>query len=505
MRQPAVCLGVLLLIGTGRAPGQLISIRTVPISQAEQFAIFPSNNLAMGGVSIALSDSLLDPFVNPAAGARLRSTQLFGSPGFYSVTDDAGGGRSLPLATLFSRGAWFGGLSVALQEIDAARPVNGFPRPQPFEGDPTAPVQLGAPEQSHGNKLAFGSVGNRLSPEVAIGASVFWAGLHALDGTDLLYAGSERVRQAGDAWDLRVGVLKDWEGEGESEGQTGRSLSALVLYNRFAMEHEVVYLDQFWDPVLQQQLQRVRVDHELDRTDTWGLSVEYDRPLTNGWRMGWLGTLNLMSHPKIPNYDIMSIPRDPGHSSAFNLGVGVSRRVGPASFGIDLVYEPIWSETWADAQNPVVAIGGDTIAPGGKTIENSFRFSNVHLRMGVSREIALGGVQRGLGLQLGLAVQSIHYWLEQFDNVQQTGRDLEEQWIEWTPTWGMSLRFPELEIRYRGQVTNGTGRPGVARDDVVFLDAARPAANILAAPSGPLTLDEVRVTTHQVSISLPLR
>jgi hypothetical protein len=212
-----------------------------------------------------------------------------------------------------------------------------------------------------------------------------------------------------------------------------------------------------------------------------------------------------MDHPKIPNYEIMSIPRDPGHSNAFNLGVGLSRRDGPATFGLDVVYEPIWSNTWADAATPVETITGETIPAGGKTIENDFRFSNVLFRMGVARDLG-STPQRGAALQLGLVVRAIHYWLDQYDNVQNVGRDLEERWVEWMPTWGLSLRFPELEIRYRGQVTNGTGRPGVAVTGWLREAAAvRPGGNILAAPSGPITLDEVRLTTHQVSISLPLR
>jgi hypothetical protein len=52
-------------------PAQLITIRTVPVSQAHQFDIYPSRTLAMGGVSIAVDDPLLDPFANPATGARV--------------------------------------------------------------------------------------------------------------------------------------------------------------------------------------------------------------------------------------------------------------------------------------------------------------------------------------------------------------------------------------------------------------------------------------------------
>src|SRR3712207_7376110 len=37
-----------------------------------------------------------------------------------------------------------------------------------------------------------------------------------------------------------------------------------------------------------------------DRTNLWGLHLEYERPLaTAGWRVGYLATANRLSHPKI--------------------------------------------------------------------------------------------------------------------------------------------------------------------------------------------------------------
>jgi hypothetical protein len=42
-------------------------------------------------------------------------------------------------------------------------------------------------------------------------------------------------------------------------------------------------------------------------------------------------------------------------------------------------------------------------------------------------------------------------------------------------------------------------QPGILEADVQL------ASNILVAPSGPLTLSEVRVITHQISLSLPIR
>src|SRR5205807_7380791 len=192
---------------------------------------------------------------------------------------------------------------------------------------------------------------------LSVGGSVRWAKLRAVDGVDLLYPGSTRVDQSGATVDARLGLLKEWAGD--------QSLEAVVLHERFRMTHDVTFLDAFWDPGTQQFLQSPRLVHDHDFTKRWGLQVKYERPLTaSGWRIGWLATGNLRSHPKIPNYEMMNIPRDPGHSHAYQIGVGVSRTSGPALFGLDAVYEPIWSDTWAAAAAPTATSAGDTIPVG---------------------------------------------------------------------------------------------------------------------------------------------
>src|SRR2546428_7130769 len=104
-----------VLVGFGStASAQLIPIRTVPLAQGDQFLIYPSNNLGMGGVSVALADSLLDPFRNPALGARVGQARFFGSPAIYSTTQQTGSGATLPLAAFGRPGPWFGRLSLAL-------------------------------------------------------------------------------------------------------------------------------------------------------------------------------------------------------------------------------------------------------------------------------------------------------------------------------------------------------------------------------------------------------
>jgi hypothetical protein len=511
----AVCLVVALICLVSPAGAQLIPIKTIPIAQGDQFQIFPANNLGMGSASIALADSLADPFANPAMGTRLTGSRFFGSPTLYSVSRNAGGGRSLPFAVLARRAAWYGGLALALQQVDPSRPPQpdglfgiGVAVPNAVRPVAVDPSPIPGPDlRAHGNEYAFAMVGRDLpGTRTSIAASALWTGLHALDGVDLLYAGSQRVAQNGHALDLRLGAVTAWPGE-----RGDRTLEALVLHNDFAATHTVTYADTYWDPGVEAFRQRARIEHNVDQTQTWGLHFKYTVPFTAaGWRIGWIGTLNRSSHPKIPNYElgnVPAIPRDPGYTTAFDFGIGVSKARGLATFGADLIYEPIRSYTWADASEPMSTASGDTLAVGAKTIENHFHFSNAVLRLGAGRDIELPGGGKLFGLQLGLMLRSVHYNLSQQDNVQDLQRRLTTGWMEWTPTWGLSLRFPEFEIRYAGRATHGAGRPQATFSPVTWAgrDVALAGGTILAAPNGPLNLTNVNTTTHQISLSLPLR
>ena len=501
----AVC-SIAFLVVVVPAGAQVIPIKTIPIAQGDQFQIFPSDNLGLGGVSIALADSLGDPFANPATTARLRGSRLFSAPTVYSVSRNAGGGRSLPLAMLARQATWYGGLALVLQQVDPSRPPDqgGLAVPWvPVAPPADSPTPIPGPDmRAHGNEYAFGMIGRTLPGNLSIGASALWTGLHALDGVDLLYSGSIRVKQTGHAIDVRMGAWKEWPGE-----RGARSLEAIVLHNRFAATHNVLYADQVWDPALQRTVAQLRTDQNFDHTNTWGAQLKYQIPLaTPGWRIGWILTVNRATHPKLPNYEITNvavIPWDPGRSYAYDLGVGLSKVLGRETFGVDALYEPIRSYTWADAIAPTATLGGDTIATGGKTVENRFRFSNAVFRIGVGRDIDLQGSPKMVGLQFGLMMRSISYRLEQTNHVELTQRALRTGWLEWTPTWGLTLRFADLELRYRGRVTKGAGRPGT-QFEVGVRAVALASGTILAAPSGPLSLVDVNTSTHQISLSLPL-
>lgn len=503
-RRLVVSFGSLLLLALlspgARLRAQVIPIRSVPIAQGDQFLIFPTANLGMGGVSIALADTLLDPFRNPALGTRVRESRLLSAPTVYGTSRETGGGRTLPLAVLGRSGPWFGGVFGAIQQVEYSGPIPTPPFPVADTRPSTLPI-LSPPavpgDRTHGNAYGFASLGRALSGNgLSVGASALWSRLRAVSGVDLLYSGSQSLAQSGRTLDLRLGLLKEWSGN--------RSLEALILHDRFSMSDDVGYLDLFWDAGTQQFVQVSRIEHDRDRITTTGLHVAYQRPLAaSGWRIGWIGTANFDRQPRIAPDEVVTLPRDQGHSAAYNLGVGFAKTEGPSVFGIDAVYEPIWSTTWAVASGPLVTAAGDTIAPGGRTSENRFHFSNIVLRLGVSQDMPLAGRQNGVALELGLAVRAMHYTLAASDLLAGTTQPFRTSWVEWSPAWGLTLRFPQLDLQYRGRITNGDGRPGPGAITGP-LPAALPGA-ILVPPGGVLNLAGVSTVTHQISLSLPLR
>ncbi len=491
MRARTVLFVSILLAMPTMATAQVISLKTIPVAAGDQFLLFPSDKLGMGGVGIALDDDLLDPFVNPAQGARLSESRVFTAPTFYSMSQNAGSARSLPVGVLFRSGSTFGGGLAALQQLKAGDQVF-WPGPF-FERAVLPPDALS--RRSATNKYVFLTLGTVLPGEVALGASVFLSDLNAMDGVEHLYAMASSIEQSGGMRDLRIGLTKSFGG--------GRTLEAVLVHNRFDMDHDVAYVEWIvvdstnwiWEP-------RERIENNLDKTRTWGAHLGYVQPVgRSGWRVGGILTANRKSHPKIPNYELVNIPRDPGNSTAFDFGVGIAKTAGTLTFGMDIVYEPATSDTWAEAADTVITASGDSILPGGKTIENAFRHSNAYVSVGVSQAIGPAA------FQLGLHLRAYDYHLDQWDNVTETTRRQDEQWMEWVPSWGARLRIGEAELRYVGRVTTGTGRPGVAWTPAAesrFLDAGL-ANDIVVAPGGPLTLQDVTVTTHQISVSLPIR
>jgi hypothetical protein len=477
--------GGIVAAGAPSARAQIVSPKTVPVRNGQQFEIFPSDRAGMAGVSIAVDDTLLDPFVSPARAARVGTGWVQVAPFTHSISGSRGGGRTLPLSVYGSSGRWSMAGLFSLQELDRAN------------------VAFNAPisDQRATNQYLAGAVARRIGDGLVLGAGVYLSTLGAVDGVDLLYAGSDRIAQSGGQVDVRLGLARDWA--------SGRTLDLLVLANRYRMTHDVHYPQLWrWNPCCGTSTQTpARDEHNADRTNTVGVHAELSQPIgTDGWRVGWLLTANRHSHPKIPNYQIQNIPRDPGHTNAFNAGIGLARTRGGTTLGMDLVLEPIWSRTWADAARDTTALSGATIRAGQHTVDNAFRFSNTHLRVGLSHD-APASPDSGttLGFQAGLAVYSINYELNQQNRVQGTSRQQRERWMEWTPTLGLRLRTRDMEVSYAFSHTCG---PTCSDEPMIFAveDVQAPGGGpIIAAPSSPLDFNGGTATRHRVMVAFRLK
>lgn len=487
IQAPAAIL-IVALLSFSPLSGQLIPIRTVPVASGDQFLTVPSATLGMAGTAIAVDDSIADVWSNPAKGVFIDEPVIMGAPTFYGVSNEGGGGKTFPFTGLLRDGDWFGGASVALQQLSGRSEPRFWAEPWPL------PPSSRLSERSARNLYGRAAIGRKLADsDWSVGVAVFRAGLNMMTGVDHLYAGADRIDQQGAVTDLRAGVFRD--GERDRIGFT-------LIHNRVSMEHEVHYTDIVaWDTVTWEPTFEFREELNEDKTRTLGGHFEWDRELgVDGWRIGATLTANHKSHPKIPNYEIQNIPRDPGTTWAYEMGFGIGRHRKSTSFGIDVAYQPIWSHTWQEADRRMERPGG-FLKIGDMTIENHFTFSNVVLRSGVSQRFDR------FGFQLGLEARSYAYHLVQDDHVEATSRDQDEAWTEWTPSFGVHFRSSDFELHSSTRITSGTGFPGI--DDFFVLEdraaAAPMSPDFITAPSGPLTLQDATVLTHQIWIRVPIR
>lgn len=248
------------------------------------------------------------------------------------------------------------------------------------------------------------------------------------------------------------------------------------------------------------------VEENMDKTNTWGLHFGYDQPVQeSNWNWGSILTLNYKTHPKIPNYELMNIPRDPGNTWSFNAGLGASNTSDDnVTFGIDFIIEPIWSNTWVEAQNDIWNEEETEVLvrEGEKTIENDFEFINSVIKTGV------GWQGTHALLEAGIRAKTYRYDLRQKDYVEDAYRDQEESWTEWTFSLAAGAIFRDVTIQYTTLITTGTGQPGTATTGGwTGMDAAAGfsmGGEFIFAPDGELALESAKVFTHQLTVTLPL-
>lgn len=466
---------------------QFISVKTIPVASGDQFLLYPSQNLSMGGANIALEDKWLNPIKNPANVLSIISNNFFIQPTFYNISGNLGGAMSLPFTAFITKNNWSSVISFAYQRLEGA----GINRNQ-FGVMPLSISNTNSPFDRYSKNLyLLASLARKLNnSNWSLGASFFYSYLQAIGGVDLLYGSSSNVEQDGSIHEIKFGTVYN---------DNTSKFEALLLFNNFDMMHKVIYTDIIWDNEYSNPTFKERLVNNLDNTDTWGTHVLYKEKINdNGLELGIISTFNWKRHPKIPNYDLMNIPRDPGNTYAFNFGVGIGKDLNETRIGFDFIYEPIWSNTWANADQMIELTDGRKIYPGDKTIENDFKFNNWIGRLGVMKIFGT------YNLSTGIEVYSRNYSLNQYDYLNRSNRIQEESWLNFTWSWGIGFEFKYFNLKYNGHLILGSGIPGISSFRLFesSLDFAE-SADIIAAPSGQLNLQEETISTHQFIIQVP--
>lgn len=531
-------LSTIAVIGVLATPGiaeaQLIPIKTTPIISGDSGMMLPSRTVGMGGVSVAVDDPLLDPFVNPAKGRRLRGLQVFIVPTLYTIDDGQGGGRTLSGGFTTGSSRFFAGGFFSYQNlvntlplipwlIDLDPQVEDPLFPRDFNGQPV-PGSYRRPRNLTWN--AFW--GFNLSQEgYSIGLSWSGSDTEQLEGYEYLYKDCLSLQHRGRSDLLRLGLFFEEEETGSAE--------FLLLLGRSNLTHYVTYpeLELSWwmNPWRNWRWSMLSGSRSIgydwwnvasnpgpievrrfeDQSRMVGFHLGAVRRLSDPTRrLGWNLTWNWKKYPSIPEYELegmRAIPRDPGFVHAFSAGFGLSS-TEPGIYGSwEVNLQPVFLETWGITDVPLQNWQGQEILPAGaKTIENSFRFLN--------GSFAFGGGWNGrdIGIQAGFRITSYNYSLRQKRNPSDIWEKRREDWLEFTPTWGGSLEFPDFQLQYSGYFRIGTGRPGVEQFWIsprnpmdsggsLVLDPSDP----LAAPTGKLVLEEHPVICHQISIVVPLK
>jgi hypothetical protein len=449
----------------------------------------------MGNLSIAFDDPLGDLFFNPAKASSLTGLVLFTSPTRNSWSNDdnrpvitaLGSSRypgasvtSIPFGGFLGSDDIFAGGLIAHQ---AYRAESSFGQPSVV---PAGILQNETKNAIGNNTYLFGLFGTRiLERNLSIAGSLSWARYNAMDGVDLLYPGSVDLTQEGWTLESKVGAIGRLNERDRLEFVLGWSILKAT--------HLVTYPNTIF--IKQAPTFLYRTEINKDESDEWLLQASYKHAMARGWVLGVSITVNWKEHPKIPNYDLANIPRDPGTSVAYNLGFGAVWSDPKSSWGIEYIYEPIATNTWAEAGEQPREPTNLLLPPHFKTIQNFFDFTNHIIRAGYSSHTKLPWLEYRFGAQLHI----YRYSLEQQNNVTHTRRSLSTDWVETTLSGGMSATIADLRLIYTLQLVFGNGLVGTEGTAIPF--AATASANdILVAPTGNLVVNDITLVTHQLAL-----
>jgi len=472
---------------------QEIHLRTVPLAAGNQSDFYPSLSRGMGNLSIAFDDSLSDPLVNPAKTYKLRGLKLFFSPtrntwsneDGRAVSTSSGSAKylgtainSMPFGLFLKKNDFFIGGIISYQSYSSERSI-----PRNWLGSSNTKSDIG------NNVYLFGLIGTYF-PELklSVGGSVSWSEFDAMDGVNLLYPGSYDIKQDGRSLNYKIGLV----GELSKQDQ----MEFIVARTTFKSSHEVTYGLPYWG-YEDNWISGYRIELNKDESKSWVIHTKYNYSINEELKIGAIFTVNWKEHPKIPNYALANIPRDPGISTAYNIGVGIVNSGKRTLLGFEYIYEPMTSYTWAEA-------GMDfALPPTFKTVENFFDFYNHIIRAGIYTHTDVSWLDYRLGIQLHFN----KYNLKQNDNVLNTNRTVNENWLETTLCGGLTASISSFQILYSLQVILGNGIVGAEGRGNVLFDALAEVrvSDFLIAPYGSLVVEDIPLITQQISFVYNLK
>jgi hypothetical protein len=419
----AVLLGLTLVLCA-----QTVQVKTVPILSCDQFNMVPSFRQDMGDVSIALTDSLQDPYLNPAKNGGALSHVFFavkrdhwnfsretayrqqGSYPYNSSEESSAGASllSIPIGCYVSGHSAYGGGVIALQQISNISTSN---------------------ENFKANNFPLSLFAGVRVPSLAlkIGAGITHIKLNGMDGVYLLYPNATRLHQNGKAEQYRIGL------DVKFGAQHLGLLAMRYLYRLSQSTNDI---------------------SNKDENEGWVVQSDVIRSLPAGWSLGALITADWRYHPKIPEYPLAGIPRDPGHTQALQLGLGCKWQNSTTVLGIDAIYEPIDVKTWAEAAAEIKTWDNQYYQKGDVTMRNDYHFRNRVIRSGAQFKVS-PYVELRTGAQFRL--YEYDYYQNDFINHTETTGKPQRKWTESAWTGGMTINLPHVHVNYSMRLVAGTG------------------------------------------------
>jgi len=148
-----------------------------------------------------------------------------------------------------------------------------------------------------------------------------------------------------------------------------------------------------------------------------------------------------------------------------------------------------------------LSLNGTTLEPGDPAFSHDFRFTNWWATAGVDVPIGSGG------FQLGLGALGHRFRLEQRDHLREEDHEYKVSWTEWVPSLGVRVEMWGVEMGYALRLINrGTAPcdPHSYRSLCRTMPVPYHFTGLRVAPTLPEDLPDFSLTTHQLTVSVPL-